>query len=156
MAEVKSITMPVTGMTCANCAATIERNVRKLPGISIANVNLANEKLSVEFDATLLDEKAIIARIEKVGYGVAIGEADLPITGLRDNSDAMALEKLIAKRNGVLAASVSYGTERLTVRYIPGMSSISELADVIRKAGFDLVQVGESEAIEDVEAAVRA
>jgi len=156
MAEVKNITMPVTGMTCANCAATIERNVRKLPGISIANVNLANEKLSVEFDASLLDEKAIIARIEKVGYGVAIGEADLPITGLRDNSDAMALEKLIAKKNGVLAASVSYGTERLTVRYIPGMSSISELAGVIRKAGFDLVQVGEAETIEDVEAAVRA
>ena len=156
MAEVRNITMPVTGMTCANCAAAIERNVRKLPGISVANVNLANEKLTVEFDPSLLDEQGIITRIEKVGYGVAIGDADLPITGLRDNSDALALEKVIAKKNGVLSASVSYGTERLSVRYIPGMSSISELADTVRKAGFDLVQVGESEAIEDVEAAVRA
>ena len=32
MAEVKNIILPVTGMTCANCATTIERNVRKLPG----------------------------------------------------------------------------------------------------------------------------
>ena len=47
MSEVKNITMPVTGMTCANCAATIERNVRKLPGVGVANVNLANEKLTV-------------------------------------------------------------------------------------------------------------
>ena len=43
MSEEKSLIMPVTGMTCANCAATIERNVRKLPGVSLANVNLASE-----------------------------------------------------------------------------------------------------------------
>ncbi len=155
MAEVKNITMPVTGMTCANCAATIERNVRKLPGINVANVNLASEKLTVEFNPALLDEKGIIARVEKIGYGVAIGEADLPITGLSDNSDALALEKMITKMNGVLSASVNYGTQRLSVRYIPGMCSISEMAEVIRKAGFDFVQVGDAEELEDVEATLR-
>ena len=61
MAEVKNTTMPVTGMTCANCAATIERNVRKLPGVNVANVNLASEKLTVTFDPALLDEHGIIA-----------------------------------------------------------------------------------------------
>ena len=156
MAEVKNITMPVTGMTCANCAATIERNVRKLPGINVANVNLASEKLTVEYNPALLDEKGIIARVEKIGYGVAIGEADLPITGLSDNSDALALEKLIVKMNGVLSASVNYGTQRLSVRYIPGMCSISEMAGVIRKAGFDFVQVGDAQELEDVEATLRS
>jgi Cu+-exporting ATPase len=143
-------------MTCANCAAAIERNVRKLPGINVANVNLANEKLIVSFDPELLDEQGIIARVEKIGYGVAIGKTELPVTGLRDNSDALALEKVLAKQPGVLSASVSYGTERISLNYIPGMSSIAELAAIIRKAGFDLVQVGESEALEDVEAKVRA
>jgi len=156
MAEVKSITLPVTGMTCANCAATIERQVRKLPGIDVANVNLASEKLSVTFDPALLDEHGIIARVQKVGYGIATGKTELPITGLRDNSDALALEKLLAKQNGVLAAGVSYGTERATLEYVPGMTSIAELAAVIRKAGFDIVQVGEAESIEDVEAHARA
>ena len=92
MSEVKQVTMPVTGMTCANCAASIERNVRKLPGIQIANVNLANEKLSVSFDPTVLDEQGIIAKIVRAGYGVAIGKAELPVSGLRDNSDALTLE----------------------------------------------------------------
>ncbi len=155
MSEVKEITLPVTGMTCANCALTIERNVRKLQGVSVANVNLASEKLTVNFDPTLLDERGIIARVERIGYGIATGKTELPITGLRDNSDALALERLLTKQNGVLAASVSYGTERASLEYVPGMTSIAELAAVIRKAGFDLVQVGETESLEDVEAKAR-
>ena len=156
MAEIKNVTLPVTGMTCANCAATIERQVRKLPGVNVANVNLANEKLSVAFDPSLLDEQGIIARVQKVGYGIATGKTELPVTGLRDNSDAVSLEKVLAKQNGVLAVSVSYGTERASLEYVPGMTSIAELATVIRKAGFDIVQVGEAESIEDVEAKARA
>ena len=130
--------------------------MRKLPGVEVANVNLASEKLTVSFDPAQLDEHGIIARVQKVGYGIATGKTELPITGLRDNSDAVSLEKLLAKQNGVLAATVSYGTERAALEYIPGMTSIAELAAVIRKAGFDLVQVGEAESIEDVEAKARA
>jgi P-type Cu+ transporter len=156
MAEIKHLILPVTGMTCANCANTIERQVRKLPGIDVANVNLASEKLTVSFDPALLDEHGIIARVQKVGYGIATGKTELPITNLRDNSDAVSLEKLLAKQLGVLAATVSYGTERAALEYVPGMTSIAELAAVIRQAGFDLVQVGDAESIEDVEAAARA
>jgi Cu+-exporting ATPase len=156
MVEAKQVTLPVTGMTCANCAATIERNVRKLPGVGVANVNFASEKLTVEFDPSLLDERGIIARVQKVGYGVAMGRADLPITGLHDSTDAMSLEKLLDKQNGVLAASVSFGAERATLEYIPGLTSIAELASVIRKAGYDVVQAGESEEMEDAEAQARA
>ena len=156
MAEVKSVTLPVTGMTCANCATTIERNVRKLPGVSVANVNLANEKLTVAFDPAQLDERGIMTRVERIGYGIPTGKIELPITGLRDNSDALALEKALSRQNGVLAATVSYGTERAALEYIPGLASIDELAAAIRKAGFDLVQAGESESIEDAEAKVRA
>jgi Cu+-exporting ATPase len=148
--------MPVTGMTCANCASTIERNVRKLAGVNIANVNLASEKLTVAYDPGQLDERGIIARVERAGYGVAIGKADLPITGMRDSSDATALEKTLAKQNGVLSASVSYATEHAGLEFIPGMTSIGELRQVIRKAGFDLVQAGEAESLEDAEAKARA
>lgn len=156
MAEVKQVTFPVTGMTCANCAAAIERNVRKLPGVDVANVNLASEKLTVAFNPAELDEQGIITRVEHIGYGIPTGKVELPITGLRDNSDALTLEKLLARQEGVLAASVSYGTERAALQYIPGLTSIAELARIVRKAGFDLVQAGEAESIEDAEAHVRA
>jgi Cu+-exporting ATPase len=156
MAQTRNVTLPVTGMTCANCAASIERNVRKLPGVDVANVNLASEKLTVIFDPAQLDEHGIIARVERIGYGIPTGNVDLPITGLRDNSDALTLEKLLARQEGVLAAGVSYGTERATLQFIPGLTSIAELARTVRKAGFDLVQAGEAESIEDAEAHVRA
>src|SRR5512136_2348431 len=132
MAEVQSITLPVTGMTCANCATTIERNVRKLPGVSVANVNLASEKLTVIYDPALLDQRGIMTRVERIGYGIPTGKIELPITGLHDNSDAVALEKMLARQNGVLEAGVSYGTERATLVYIPTLTSIAEVATVIR------------------------
>jgi P-type Cu+ transporter len=120
-------------MTCANCSAAIERNVRKLPGVDVANVNLANEKLTVVFDPAQLDEHGIIAKVEHIGYGIPTGKVELPITGLRDNSDALKLEKLLARQEGVLAAGVSYGTERATLQYIPGLTSIAELTRIVRK-----------------------
>src|SRR5260221_9467357 len=62
--------LPITGMTCANCVATIERNVRKLPGIQEANVNLANERLNVIYNAAELSHDDIVARVRKAGYDV--------------------------------------------------------------------------------------
>jgi Cu+-exporting ATPase len=156
MINSKSTTMPVTGLTCANCALRIESNLRKLPGVKAANVDFANEKLTVAFDTDRLNEKDIIANVHHVGYGVATGKIELPITGLQDHTDALTLEKILVKQNGVLAATVAYGTERAALEYIPGMTSIAELAGVIRKAGFNIVQVGAAEEIEDVEENVRA
>jgi P-type Cu+ transporter len=63
-------TLPITGMTCANCALTIERNVRKLPGIETANVNLANERLNVVYDPAAVSHDDIVARVRRAGYDV--------------------------------------------------------------------------------------
>ncbi|HEX7584442.1 MAG TPA: heavy metal translocating P-type ATPase [Prolixibacteraceae bacterium] len=156
MSVIKSSVLPVTGMTCSNCARAIDLNVNKLPGVKDAHVDFAGEKLVMEFDPALITEKEIISSIHRIGYGVATGKVDLPVTGLQDHTDAMSLEKILAKQNGVLAASVGYGTERIVLEYIPGMTSISELAEVIRKSGFDIVQVSDTEEVEDVEAKVRA
>lgn len=156
MPPYKSTTMPVTGMTCANCALRIESNLRTLPGINEAAVDFAGEKLIVSFDPVQLSEKDIIAHVQRIGYAVATGKIELPVTGLQDHTDALTLEKILGRQTGVLAAKVGYGIERAALEYIPGMTSIAELAAVIRAAGFDIVQVGESEEIEDVEANVRA
>ena len=153
--NIKTSVLPVTGMTCTNCARAIGLNVNKLSGVKDANIDFASEKLTIEFDPTIISEKDIIACIHRIGYGIATGKTELPVTGLQDLTDARNLEKILTKQNGVLTASVAYGTERITLEYIPGMTSIAELAQVIRTAGFD-VQVGETEEFEDVEAQVRA
>ena len=152
----KSSVLPVTGMTCSNCARIIGLNVGKLTGVKNSHVDFAGEKLNVEFDPSSTSEKEIIACIHRIGYGVATGKLELPVIGLQDATDALSLEKILIKQNGVLAASVGYGTERLILEYIPGMTSIAELAGVIRKSGFDIVQAGDAGEIEDLETKVRA
>ena len=68
----KKTIIPVTGMTCASCVATIEKGLSKLPGVSQVNVNLASEKASIEYDPSQVDTKALMDTISDVGYGIAV------------------------------------------------------------------------------------
>jgi Cu+-exporting ATPase len=154
--NIKTSVLPVTGMSCTNCARGIGLNVGKLPGVKDARVDFASEKIIVEFDRSQTSEKDIIACIKRLGYGVAVGKTDLPVTGLQDHTDATTLEKVLIKQNGVLAVNVSYGTDHVSIEYIPGTTSIAELATVIRKTGFDIIQPSQVEQIDDVEAQIRA
>lgn len=60
----------IAGMHCASCANKIESSLNKLNGVSNANVNLATEKASVEFDERIINEKKINNAIEQLGYKV--------------------------------------------------------------------------------------
>ena len=59
----------ITGMTCAACSARIEKGLNKMDGISVANVNLALEKATIEFNPTKVTIADITAKVEKLGYG---------------------------------------------------------------------------------------
>jgi Cu+-exporting ATPase len=149
----KQLTLPITGMTCANCAATIERNLKKLPTAANVNVNLASERATLEFDPAQLTRDQIVARIEKAGYGVAVAEAVIPIRRLSDDNDARRLAKALGKLEGVLSASVAFATEKATLRYIPTLVSQGDLRLKIKDLGFEAV-VAEGDA-EDAERLAR-
>ncbi|MCH7662558.1 MAG: copper-translocating P-type ATPase [Chloroflexi bacterium] len=153
MSEVKQITLPITGMTCANCVATVERNIKKGGGVEVANVNLSTERASVEYDAAQTDISELVARIERSGYGIATGEADMIIQQLSDDNDARRLEKRLSALEGVISAQVSYGTERARIQYIPTILSQADLRRTIVDEGFEAVVLG-GEA-EDAERAAR-
>ena len=137
MNPTKQLTLPITGMTCANCVATVERNLKRLDGVDSAVVNLSSERATLNFDSAKLALPAIIARVERAGYGVATGEADLVIKRLADDNDARRLEKALAKLDGVLEAQVSFTTEKARVRYVPTMLSQTEIRRAVSAAGFE-------------------
>ncbi|MEP0805905.1 MAG: copper-translocating P-type ATPase [Chloroflexota bacterium] len=153
MSDAKQLTLPITGMTCANCVATVERNLKKLDGVQNAVVNLSSERATVEFDASKLKLTDFIARVERAGYGVATGEADLIIKRLADDNDARRLEKALTSLDGVLEAQVTYTTEKARVKYIPTVISQAELRRAVAAAGFEALELG-GEA-EDAEAKAR-
>jgi Cu+-exporting ATPase len=151
----KNTILPVTGLTCVNCANSIGVNVRKLKGVITADVDFASEKLHVEFDPSVVHEKEIIACVIRIGYGVAIGKIEIPVADFHDPSDASMLEKLLARHNGILSSNVAYGVNRIFLEYIPGITSITEIHDLIRKAGVKIVETTELHEFEDVEARIR-
>jgi Cu+-exporting ATPase len=153
MPESKQLTLPITGMTCANCVATVERNLKKLDGVTGAVVNLSSERATVDFDAAKLGMPDLIARVQRAGYGVATGEADLIIKRLSDNNDATRLEKVLAKLEGVMEAHVTFAAEKARVKYVPTIVTQAELRRAVSSAGFEAVELG-GEA-EDAEAKAR-
>lgn len=153
MADTKQLTLPITGMTCANCVATVERNLKKLDGMKTAVVNLSSERATIEFDSAKLGLADMIARVQRAGYGVATGEADLIIKRLSDDNDARRLEKALLNLEGVLEAQVSYTTEKARVKYVPTIITQAELRRAVANAGFEALElVGEAE---DAEAKAR-
>ena len=133
----KTVTLPITGMTCANCVATVERNLKKLDGVQSAVVNLASERAAVEYDPARLGQFAIIARIQRAGYGVAMGQAVLPILRLGDENDARRLSKALAGLEGVTSAVVNLAAEQAVVQYIPTLVSQADLRRAVSAAGFE-------------------
>ena len=154
MFEPKHLTLPITGMTCANCVATVERGLKKQAGVQEAVVNLSSERATVTFDPSLVDLSALTARIERAGYGIATGEAELIIKRLSDDNDARRLEKALLQLEGVLEAQVALATEKARVRYIPTIVSQAELRKAVSQAGFEALELGGD--ADDAEAKARA
>ncbi|MGM9919793.1 MAG: heavy metal translocating P-type ATPase [Bhargavaea sp.] len=59
----------ITGMTCAACATRIEKGLSKMDGVTAANVNLALEKATIEYNPSEVSVRDLIGKVEKLGYG---------------------------------------------------------------------------------------
>ncbi len=142
MAEQKQVLLPITGMTCANCVATVERNLKKVNGVQNAVVNLSSERATVSFDPDLTGLEQLIGRVQRAGYGVAEGEADLLIRKMSDDNDARRLEKALLALDGVTEAQVSFASEHARLKYIPTMISQQDLRRTVAASGFEAVETG--------------
>jgi len=69
----------VSGMTCGNCALTIEKKLKGTPGVSMASVNFANETVTVEFDSRNININKIFEKVRDAGY--------IPLESRNENED---------------------------------------------------------------------
>lgn len=153
MSNIRQVILPVKGMTCANCVATIERNLRKLDGVVESSVNLSSERATVGYDPQRVNIEEFISRIRKAGYDVAQAEGEFIIPGLTDSSDATRLENKIKTIEGVLHSSVNISSEKIYVTYIPTLVSQQEIREIVRNAGYQAEVVGDM--FEDAEGKAR-
>jgi Cu+-exporting ATPase len=149
----KQIILPIIGMTCANCVATVERNLKKEVGVENAQVNLSSERATVEFNPDQANLEKLIARVERAGYGVAEGQADLALKSMKSKKEAEKLKAALELLDGVRSAAVDADARRVSIRYIPTLVSQSDLRKAISSAGFETI--ADSETVEDAEALAR-
>lgn len=152
----KNINIPVTGMSCANCALTIERTVKKLPGVKAATVNFATEEASLSFDPDQVQVEKLVEKIQDAGYGVAKATVDIPVTGMTCANCAMTIERTLKKKvPGVVNASVNFASERASVEYIPSLTDIDEMIQAIEKAGYGAIRPDDALEGDDAELQAR-
>lgn len=149
----ESQVLNIRGMTCAACAQRIEKIVRKLSGVAQASVNLASEKLFVEFDSTAIQLAAIKDAVTKIGYQVAektdFNSITIPIGGMTCAACAQRVEKAIGKLDGVASVSVNFATEKATVSYDPQKVRPSVVKEAIEKAGYKALEVSKTDAADE-------
>ncbi len=137
----------VTGMTCASCAKAIERNVGRMDGVHSAIVNLATEKLNVEFDESRTDAGKVKEVVAKAGYSAQedtahkLREITIPVSGMTCASCAKAIERSIKKLSGINEVNVNFATEKASVVYDSTSTRISEIKDAISKAGYKALEI---------------
>jgi Cu+-exporting ATPase len=143
----------IRGMTCAACAQRIEKTVRKLSGVNQANVNLASEKLFVEYDSDSVELSAVKAAVTKIGYEVAEksenARVTIPIGGMTCAACARRVEKAIGKLEGIEETSVNFATEKATVTYDPQTVRLSVIRGAIEKAGYEALEVDKADAADE-------
>ncbi len=150
------LNLPVTGMSCANCAANIAKTISKLDGVTDANVNFAAETAMVSFDPGKIGLKDVIDKIHDIGFNVLLSRKELPVTGMSCANCAANIERTLNKKiEGVVSASVNFASERLLVDYIPSIVGLDTIAGEIKKIGFDVIVAEKGQDEEDVEEVAR-
>lgn len=132
----------IEGMTCAACSKAVERAVKKLEGVTEADVNLATEKLSITFNEAQVSIEDIQMAVRKAGYK-AITEATkktLKIEGMTCASCSKAVERAVKKLEGVTEASVNLATEKLSISYEPAKVKVSDIKRIIASAGYRAIE----------------
>jgi Cu+-exporting ATPase len=150
------VTLPVTGMTCVNCALNIERALRKMEGIGEVSVNFASEQARISFDPEIVEPRSLVEKLNEIGYGVATASVNIPVIGMTCVNCGLNIERSLKKRtSGVIHASVNLATETAQINYIPGVSSMDDIISAIRAAGYEAVVTEGGVEPEDAEQAAR-
>jgi len=135
-------TIRISGMSCAACAARVEKVLNNLEGIKNAAVNLAVEKAVVEYDNNIISIEDIIDAIKKLGYDAVSEQADtissavLKVSGMSCAACAARVEKQLGSLEGVHSAAVNLASERASVEYDSEKIKTSDLIKAVEAIGY--------------------
>nr|XP_010910430.2 copper-transporting ATPase HMA5 [Elaeis guineensis] len=153
--EEKIALFTVIGMTCAACAGSVEKAIKRLPGIHDATVDVLNDRAQVIFYPAFVSEDTIRETIEDVGFEAALIKEEvkekstticrLCIKGMTCTSCSSTIESALQAVAGVQKALVALATEEAEIRYDPKLVSPSRLLEVVEDTGFEAILISTGE-----------
>ena len=158
-ADLETVDLPITGMTCAACARHIEQKLSGTLGVSRAAVNFATSRAIVSYNSEETSIRGLMESVRDAGYGTA-GTAQVVFIvddSARPAGSPMPLEAKLEKLSGVVAASFNLSTMEVRVEYLPGKADLQSIRGAIAELGYRVLEapdVGNTPA-DDWEAAAR-
>ncbi|MDD2581253.1 MAG: copper-translocating P-type ATPase [Desulfuromonadaceae bacterium] len=132
-------------MSCANCAARIEKDLARREGVQSAVVNFVLAELTVSHDPATISEEQIIGFVEELGYGVIRPEPDGELTfgvqGLHCASCVNTLEKKLLENPAITTAVVNLAAETGFVRFDPQQLGLADIFSIVHSAGYNPVEL---------------
>ncbi|XP_059645625.1 probable copper-transporting ATPase HMA5 [Cornus florida] len=143
----------VIGMTCSACAASVEKSVKRLPGIKQAVVDVLNNRAQVMFYPSYVNEETIRETIEDVGFQATLIKEDMnekstcriSITGMTCTSCSTTVESALQGIPGVQKARVALATEEAEISFDPKMVNYNKLLEAIEDTGFGAILISTGE-----------
>ncbi|MDO5457974.1 MAG: copper ion binding protein, partial [Atopococcus tabaci] len=143
----------IEGMNCASCASTVENEANKMDGINKASVNLATEKLTVDYTSQLdIDELA--RRVDQAGYQMVVDESSsqtFSVDGMTCASCSQTVQDTVTSLEGVNQAAVNLATEKLSVDYDPSVMGPQDIESAVAKAGYSAELERQDDSVASVE-----
>ena len=151
------LTLGISGMSCASCAARIEKTLNQLEGVDQATVNFASESASVAYEPSQVTPEAIAKAIVDAGYEATLPPApatvDLVLGGMSCAACANRIEKALKAVPGVSDAAVNFAAERATVVLAPdGGVDAGTLVSAVVDAGYEATLVSAEAPAEEMSA----
>src|SRR5881409_537682 len=132
------IVLPIEGMTCASCAATVQEALAGATGVTSAGVNFATNKAAIEYDAAQTNVGQLIKTVREAGYNAGKATVTFGIVDLHYAPSVAPLEQSLSGVNGVIRAVANQATETATVDYIPGVVTAEDLEKAVVAAGLQV------------------
>jgi len=144
---IKTQMFDIDGMTCGACVRHVENAAKEVPGVKEASVNFATEKLKVSYQPEEFKIQDLTAAIKKAGYeGYPERTQNSKTFGVKGMTCAACVKRVedaIADVKGVKSATVNLATEKVRITFSDNKPDLSDIFNVVEKAGYKLVEAGE-------------
>ena len=134
------IVLPIEGMSCASCAATVQEALASATGVAVAAVNYATAKAAVDYDDAQTGVADLIKTVRTAGYDCGKASVTFGVEQLHYAPGVAPLEQALSRVPGVVRAAANQATETVTVDYVPGATTAEALEQAVARAGFHVAE----------------